>query len=67
MAEDPNKVQLTPRLIPHSSLSESLTQGIPLIVWPASGEQALNAAFFSTGPNPVAIELFQVSFFTCYI
>ncbi|KAJ7920499.1 hypothetical protein B0H13DRAFT_2422482, partial [Mycena leptocephala] len=43
-----------------NSLSESLTQGIPLIVWPASGEQALNAAFFSTGPNPVAIELFQI-------
>ncbi|KAJ7302266.1 hypothetical protein DFH08DRAFT_723274, partial [Mycena albidolilacea] len=43
-----------------NSLSESLTQGIPLIVWPASGEQALNAAFFSTGPNPVAMELLQI-------
>ncbi|KAJ7230815.1 hypothetical protein C8J57DRAFT_1197014 [Mycena rebaudengoi] len=43
-----------------NSLSESLTQGIPLIVWPASGEQALNAAFFSTEPNPVAMELFQI-------
>ncbi|KAJ7478918.1 hypothetical protein FB451DRAFT_1450543 [Mycena latifolia] len=43
-----------------NSLSESLTQGIPLIIWPASGEQTLNAAFFSTGPNAVAIELLQI-------
>ncbi|KAJ7627142.1 hypothetical protein FB45DRAFT_920733 [Roridomyces roridus] len=43
-----------------NSLTESLTQGIPLIVWPASGEQAINAAFVSTGPQPVAIQLFQI-------
>jgi hypothetical protein len=43
-----------------SSVTESLTRGIPLIVWPAGAEQPVNAAFLSTGPNPVAIELFQV-------
>ncbi|KAF7343213.1 hypothetical protein MVEN_01752600 [Mycena venus] len=43
-----------------NSVTESLTQGIPLIVWPVGGEQPVNAAFLSAGPNPVAIELFQI-------
>jgi hypothetical protein len=43
-----------------SSLSESLSQGIPLIVWPTAAEQPVNAALISSGPNPVAIELVQV-------
>ncbi|KAK7007571.1 hypothetical protein R3P38DRAFT_3325149 [Favolaschia claudopus] len=43
-----------------NSLSESLTQGIPLIIWPVAAEQPLNAALFSAEPNPVAIELFQI-------
>jgi hypothetical protein len=43
-----------------SSVSESLTQGIPLIIWPVGGEQPINGAFLSAEPNPVAIELFQV-------
>ncbi|KAF7333107.1 hypothetical protein MVEN_02376100 [Mycena venus] len=43
-----------------NSMTEALTQGIPLIIWPVGGEQPVNAAFFSTGPNPVAIELFQI-------
>jgi hypothetical protein len=41
-------------------VTESLTRGIPLIVWPSGAEQPVNAAFLSTGQNPVAIELFQV-------
>ncbi|KAJ7820368.1 hypothetical protein B0H13DRAFT_1660912 [Mycena leptocephala] len=43
-----------------NSVSESLTQGIPLIIWPVGGEQPINGAFLSAEPNPVAIELFQV-------
>jgi hypothetical protein len=43
-----------------SSLSESLSQGIPLIVWPLAAEQPVNAALLSTGANAVAIELMQV-------
>ncbi|KAF7368762.1 hypothetical protein MVEN_00201300 [Mycena venus] len=43
-----------------TSTPTSLSKGILLIIWPAAGEQALNAAFFSAEPNPVAIELFQV-------
>ncbi|CAK5272181.1 unnamed protein product [Mycena citricolor] len=43
-----------------SSITESLTQGIPLIVWPIGAEQAVNAVLLSTGPAPVAIELFQI-------
>ncbi|KAJ7302757.1 hypothetical protein DFH08DRAFT_977602 [Mycena albidolilacea] len=43
-----------------NSVSESLTQGIPLIIWPVGAEQPINAAFLSAEPSPVAIELFQV-------
>ncbi|KAF8184364.1 hypothetical protein K438DRAFT_2020389 [Mycena galopus ATCC 62051] len=43
-----------------NSMSESLTQGIPLIIWPVGAEQPINAAFLSAEPSPVAIELFQV-------
>ncbi|KAJ7436845.1 hypothetical protein FB451DRAFT_1061457 [Mycena latifolia] len=43
-----------------NSMSESLSQGIPLIVWPTNGEQPVNAALLSSGPHPVAIELMQV-------
>ncbi|KAJ7913727.1 hypothetical protein B0H13DRAFT_1612277, partial [Mycena leptocephala] len=43
-----------------NSISESLTQGIPLIIWPVGAEQPINAAFLSAEPSPVAIELFQV-------
>ncbi|KAJ7262401.1 hypothetical protein C8J57DRAFT_1334886 [Mycena rebaudengoi] len=43
-----------------NSVSESLTQGIPLIIWPVAAEQSVNAAFLSAEPNAVAIELFQV-------
>ncbi|KAJ7724603.1 hypothetical protein DFH07DRAFT_262953 [Mycena maculata] len=43
-----------------NSISESLSQGIPLIVWPTNAEQPLNAALLSGEPNPVAIELLQV-------
>ncbi|KAJ7806641.1 hypothetical protein B0H14DRAFT_3767620 [Mycena olivaceomarginata] len=43
-----------------NSVTESLTRGIPLIVWPSGAEQPVNAAFLSTGQNPVAIELFQI-------
>ncbi|KAJ7073436.1 hypothetical protein B0H15DRAFT_957201 [Mycena belliarum] len=44
----------------YNSITESLAQGIPLIVWPLDAEQPVNAALFSAGPNPVAIELVQV-------
>ncbi|CAK5270148.1 unnamed protein product [Mycena citricolor] len=44
----------------YNSLTESLSQGIPLIFWPVGAEQALNAAMFSTGPRPIGIELFQI-------
>ncbi|KAJ7450900.1 hypothetical protein FB451DRAFT_1566513 [Mycena latifolia] len=43
-----------------NSICESLSQGVPLIVWPTSGEQPTNAALLSSGPNPVAIELMQI-------
>ncbi|KAJ7654102.1 hypothetical protein DFH06DRAFT_993959, partial [Mycena polygramma] len=43
-----------------NSVSEALLQSIPLIIWPVGGEQPVNAALLSTGPNAVAIELFQV-------
>jgi hypothetical protein len=45
---------------PTSSVSESLTQGIPLIIWPMDAEQPINTAFLSVEPSPVAIEPFQV-------
>ncbi|KAJ7088118.1 hypothetical protein C8R44DRAFT_991172 [Mycena epipterygia] len=43
-----------------NSVSDSLSQGIPLIVWPTNAEQPVNAALLSSGPHPVAIELVQV-------
>ncbi|KAJ6575672.1 glucosyltransferase [Mycena vulgaris] len=43
-----------------NSISESLSQGIPLIVWPTNAEQPINAALLSSGPNPVAFELHQI-------
>ncbi|KAJ7092889.1 hypothetical protein B0H15DRAFT_905496 [Mycena belliarum] len=43
-----------------NSISEALSQRIPLIIWPLSAEQPINAAFLSSGPRPVAIELRQV-------
>ncbi|KAJ7751888.1 hypothetical protein DFH07DRAFT_921892 [Mycena maculata] len=43
-----------------NSITESLSQGIPLIVWPTNAEQPVNAALLSSEPNPVAIELLQV-------
>ncbi|KAJ7920627.1 hypothetical protein B0H13DRAFT_1867356 [Mycena leptocephala] len=43
-----------------NSVSESLSQGIPLIVWPTNAEQPVNASLLSSGPHPVAIELLQV-------
>ncbi|CAK5272637.1 unnamed protein product [Mycena citricolor] len=44
----------------YNSLTEGLSQGIPLIFWPIGAEQALNAAMLSTGPRPIGIELFQI-------
>ncbi|CAK5266985.1 unnamed protein product [Mycena citricolor] len=44
----------------YNSLTESLSQGIPLIFWPVGAEQAVNAAMLSTGPIPIGIELFQI-------
>ncbi|CAK5272306.1 unnamed protein product [Mycena citricolor] len=44
----------------YNSLTEGLSQGIPLIFWPIGAEQALNAATLSTGPRPIGIELFQI-------
>ncbi|KAJ7677018.1 hypothetical protein DFH06DRAFT_1169531 [Mycena polygramma] len=43
-----------------NSVSEALLQKVPLIIWPVGGEQPVNAALLSTGPNAIAIELFQV-------
>ncbi|KAJ7328809.1 hypothetical protein DFH08DRAFT_709377 [Mycena albidolilacea] len=43
-----------------NSVAESLTQGIPLIIWPTNAEQPVNAALLSSEPNPIAIELLQV-------
>ncbi|KAJ7610449.1 hypothetical protein FB45DRAFT_844579 [Roridomyces roridus] len=43
-----------------NSTTESLSQGIPLIMWPTNAEQPVNAALLSQEPNPVAIELLQV-------
>ncbi|KAL8280735.1 hypothetical protein RQP46_006739 [Phenoliferia psychrophenolica] len=45
---------------PFPSISQSLSQRIPLIVWPVNAEQPLNAALVSSGPRPVAFELFQI-------
>ncbi|KAJ6569865.1 hypothetical protein DFH09DRAFT_1277941 [Mycena vulgaris] len=43
-----------------NSISESLSQGVPLIVWPTIAEQPINAALLSSEPNPVAFELLQI-------
>ncbi|KAJ7035952.1 glucosyltransferase [Mycena alexandri] len=43
-----------------NSMTEALIQGIPLIIWPTSAEQPVNAALLSADPHPVAIELLQV-------
>ncbi|KAJ7802602.1 hypothetical protein B0H14DRAFT_2464201 [Mycena olivaceomarginata] len=43
-----------------NSISESLAERVPLIVWPVGGEQPVNAAFLSSDPNPVAFELLQI-------
>ncbi|KAJ7810980.1 hypothetical protein B0H14DRAFT_3756020 [Mycena olivaceomarginata] len=43
-----------------NSISESLAEGVPLIVWPVGGEQPVNAAFLSSDPNPVVFELLQI-------
>ncbi|KAJ7688158.1 hypothetical protein B0H17DRAFT_1203165 [Mycena rosella] len=43
-----------------NSVSEALSLGIPLIMWPTVGDQTTNAALLSSGPHPVAIELMQV-------
>ncbi|KAK4705040.1 hypothetical protein P7C70_g1165, partial [Phenoliferia sp. Uapishka_3] len=43
-----------------SSVSESVSQGIPLILWPANAEQPMNAAILSNGSKAVAFELLQV-------
>ncbi|CAK5267059.1 unnamed protein product [Mycena citricolor] len=45
----------------YNSLTEALSQGIPLIFWPIGAEQAVNAATLSTGPHPIGIELFQMN------
>ncbi|KAJ7141551.1 hypothetical protein C8R46DRAFT_1200689 [Mycena filopes] len=42
-----------------NSITEALTQGIPLIIWPTGAEQPVNAALLSAAPHPVAIELLQ--------
>ncbi|KAJ7174035.1 hypothetical protein C8R43DRAFT_1119423 [Mycena crocata] len=42
-----------------NALSESLSQGMPLILWPVSTEQPVMAALFSSEPNPLVIELMQ--------
>ncbi|KAJ7063876.1 hypothetical protein C8F01DRAFT_1250143 [Mycena amicta] len=42
-----------------NSITESLTLGMPMIIWPAGAEQPGNAAYFSSGPHPVAMELLQ--------
>ncbi|KAJ7810981.1 hypothetical protein B0H14DRAFT_3756049 [Mycena olivaceomarginata] len=50
----------TSQLDRQSSISESLAEGVPLIIWPVGGEQPVNAAFLSSGPDPVAFELLQI-------
>ncbi|KAJ7743914.1 hypothetical protein DFH07DRAFT_890604 [Mycena maculata] len=44
----------------YNSVCESLSQGVPLIMWPTNAEQPLNAALLSSSPDPVAIELLQI-------
>lgn len=45
-----------------NSISESMAQGIPMILWPLQqSDQALNAALLSTRDDPLGFELLQVS------
>ena len=45
-----------------NSVSESLVQGVPLILWPLQQtDQAINCASLSTRENPLGYELLQVS------
>ncbi|KAJ7916626.1 hypothetical protein B0H13DRAFT_2323241 [Mycena leptocephala] len=43
-----------------NSVSNSLSLGIPLIIWPTNSEQPVNAALLVFGAHPVAIELMRV-------
>ncbi|KAJ7447918.1 hypothetical protein B0H11DRAFT_2082010 [Mycena galericulata] len=43
-----------------NTVTEALSQGIPLIVWPINAEQPVNAALLTSEPTPVAFEFFQV-------
>ena len=44
-----------------NSVSESLVQGIPLILWPLQQtDQAINSALLSTRKNALGFELLQV-------
>ncbi|KAF7324942.1 hypothetical protein MKEN_00536500 [Mycena kentingensis (nom. inval.)] len=43
-----------------NSVTESLVEGVPMIIWPAGAEQPLNAALCASGPRPVAFELLQI-------
>jgi UDP:flavonoid glycosyltransferase YjiC (YdhE family) len=45
-----------------NSVSESLVQGVPLILWPLQQtDQAINCASLSTREDPLGYELLQVS------
>ena len=47
-----------------NSISESMVQGIPMILWPLQqSDQSLNAALLSMRAEPVGFELLQVSSF----
>jgi len=49
-----------------NSVSESLVQGVPLILWPLQQtDQATNCASLSARENPLGYELLQVSFHHC--
>lgn len=44
-----------------NSITESLTQGVPMVLWPlAQCDQATNAHQLATREKPVAFELLQV-------
>ncbi|KAF7316044.1 hypothetical protein MIND_00122100 [Mycena indigotica] len=43
-----------------NSITEAMTLGMPMIIWPVAAEQPGNALSFSSEPNPVAIELLQI-------
>lgn len=45
-----------------NSITESIAQGVPMIMWPlVQCDQAINAANLSTREHPVAFELLQAS------